>query len=330
MANLPKVSVSELLDAGIHFGHKASRWNPRMAPYIYGTRDDIHIIDLQRSLPLLNLALSQIYETVKNNGEVLFVGSKVQATELVAECAEKCGQFYVNSRWLGGMLTNWPTVSRSIKKLDMIEKKLAEPDLVDKYTKKEIIDLNRKRDRLMRSFAGIRKIGGKPDLIVVIDTNKERLAVSEAKTLNIPIVAVVDTNSNPEGIDFPIPGNDDAIRSIKLYCKLFSEAALAGIEDALSNSGVDIGTAKEIKEAGDFSDVKKLNKPAKVSKAKAPAAKKEASKPTVKTESKAEPQASAKAPAKTATKKASEKVEKKPAASTKARKEEEKSTDKAD
>lgn len=268
MANLPSVGVSDLLDAGIHFGHKASRWNPKMAPYIYGTRDDIHIIDLQQTLPLLNIALNKIYETVKNNGKVLFVGSKVQASELIAEYAEKCGQFYVNHRWLGGMLTNWVTVSKSIKKLDRIEKTLSDPELNLRYTKKEILDLTRKKDRLMRSFSGIRKIGGKPDLIVIIDSNKEHLAILEAKCLNIPIAAVVDTNSDPDSIDFPIPGNDDAIRSIKLYCKLFADAALAGIEDALSDSGVDVGASTEgPEEDKSQGKIKKLEKTAKVSKA---------------------------------------------------------------
>lgn len=269
MANIPSVSVSELLDAGTHFGHKASRWNPKMEPYIYGTRDDIHIIDLQQTLPLLNIALTKIYDTVRNNGKVLFVGSKVQASELIAEYAEKCGQFYVNHRWLGGMLTNWVTISKSIKKLDKIEKTLEDPELNLSYTKKEILDLTRKKDRLMRSFSGIRKIGGKPDLIVIIDSNKEHLAISEARCLNIPIAAIVDTNSNPEDIDFPIPGNDDAIRSIKLYCKLFADAALAGIEDALTDSGVDVGASAEgLEEDGSQGKIKKLEKTAKVSKAK--------------------------------------------------------------
>lgn len=263
MSKLPKVSAAELLDAGIHFGHKASRWNPKMAPYVYGVRDEVHIIDLNHTVPLLEIAMQRIYETVKNNGKVLFVGSKVQASDLVAEYAEKCGQFYVNHRWLGGMLTNWVTVSKSIKKLDKIEKTLADERSVAEYTKKELLDLTRKKDKLLKSFAGIRKIGGKPDLMVVIDTNKEHLAISEARNLNIPIVAIVDTNSDPENIDFPVPGNDDAIRSIKLYCKLFSEAALAGIEDALTDSGVDVGASAEVTDNMKVGDVKKIDKPAK-------------------------------------------------------------------
>ncbi|MGC0371461.1 MAG: hypothetical protein DGJ47_000150 [Rickettsiaceae bacterium] len=277
MSNLPKVSVEQLLDAGIHFGHTISRWNPKMAPYIYGVRDNIHIIDLQQTVPLMNMALKKIYETVKNNGKVLFVGSKVQATELIAEYAEKCGQFYVNNRWLGGMLTNWGTISKSIKKLDHLERILND-DASDKYTKKELLDFTRKREKLLKSLAGIRKIGGKPDLIVIIDTNREHLAINEAVKLGVPVVAVVDSNSNPDGVNFPIPGNDDAIRSIKLYCNAFAEAALAGIQDGLTESGVDAGVAKEVvKEDKTMDGVKKLAKPGKVSKAttesKAPAKK---------------------------------------------------------
>lgn len=268
MSNLPKVSVGDLLDAGIHFGHKTSRWNPKMAPYIYGTRDNIHIIDLQQTVPLMQIALKQIYETVKNNGKVLFVSSKVQATDLVAEYAEKCGQFYVNNRWLGGMLTNWSTISKSIKKIDNIEKILEDEELVTTYTKKEVLDLNRKREKLLKSLAGIRKIGGRPDLIVVIDTNKEHLAITEAVKLNIPVVAVVDSNSDPDSIDYPIPGNDDAIRSIRLYCHLFAESALAGIQDAMTDSGADAGLAKKLVDGDSLDGVKKIEKVAKVSKAK--------------------------------------------------------------
>lgn len=274
MSNLPKISVSDLLDAGIHFGHKTSRWNPKMAPYIYGVRDNIHIIDLQQTAPLMQIALKKIYETVKNNGKVLFVGSKIQASDLIAEYAEKCGQFYVNNRWLGGMMTNWITISKSIKKLDNIEKILNDEESKARYTKKELLDFDRKREKLLKSLAGIRKIGGKPDLIVIIDTNREHLAIQEAVKLNIPVVAVVDSNSDPDNIDFPIPGNDDAIRSIKLYCQLFSDAALAGIQDALADSGVDAKPAQG--EKNDMSEVKKIEKTAKASKSKAANAVKEA------------------------------------------------------
>ncbi len=269
MSNLPKVSVSDLLDAGIHFGHKASRWNPKMEPYIYGIKDNVHIIDLQQTVPLLQIALKKNYETVKNNGKVLFVSSKVQATELIAEYAQKCDQYYINHRWLGGILTNWSTISRSIKKLDSIEKTLGNTEELVNYTKKELLDLTRKKEKLVRSFFGIRNIGGRPDLVVIIDTNKEHLAIKEAVKLNIPIVAVVDSNSDPDNIDFPIPGNDDAIRSIRLYCSLFAEAALAGIQDSLKNSGVDVGASLAAKTEKDLEGVKKIEKTAKVSKAKA-------------------------------------------------------------
>lgn len=284
MSNLPKVSVGDLLDAGIHFGHKTSRWNPKMALYIYGTRDNIHIIDLQQTVPLMQIALKQIYETVKNNGKVLFVSSKVQATDLVAEYAEKCGQFYVNNRWLGGMLTNWTTISKSIKKIDNIEKILEDEELVATYTKKEVLDLNRKREKLLKSLAGIRKIGGRPDLIVVIDTNKEHLAITEAVKLNIPVVAVVDSNSDPDNIDYPIPGNDDAIRSIRLYCHLFAEAALAGIQDAMTDSGADAGIAQKLVDGDSLDGVKKIEKVEKVSKAKTEAAPKKAAAKVTKAE----------------------------------------------
>ena len=269
MSNLPKVSVSDLLDSGIHFGHKASRWNPKMEPYIYGIKDNVHIIDLQQTVPLLQIALKKIYETVKNNGKVLFVSSKVQATELIAEYAQKCDQYYINHRWLGGILTNWSTISRSIKKLDSIEKTLGNTEELVNYTKKELLDLTRKKEKLVRSFFGIRNIGGRPDLVVIIDTNKEHLAIKEAVKLNIPIVAVVDSNSDPDNIDFPIPGNDDAIRSIRLYCSLFAEAALAGIQDSLKNSGVDVGASLAAKSEKCLEGVKKIEKTAKVSKAKA-------------------------------------------------------------
>ncbi len=267
MSNLPKVSVGDLLDAGIHFGHKTSRWNPKMAPYIYGMKDNVHIIDLQQTAPLLQLALQKIYDVVKNNGKVLFVGSKIQASDLVAEYAEKCGQYYVNNRWLGGMMTNWSTISKSIKKIDNIERILEDEEKAASYTKKEILDITRQKEKLLKSLAGIRKINGRPDLIVIIDTNKEHLAIQEAAKLGVPIAAVVDTNSDPDMIDYPIPGNDDAIRSIRLYCSLFADAALAGIQDSLSESGADIGKSEKVsKDSKNMDGVVKLEKTAKVSK----------------------------------------------------------------
>lgn len=276
MKDLPKVTVNDLLDSGVHFGHKTSRWNPKMEPYIYGTKDHVHIIDLRQTVPLMQMALNKIYEVAKSNGKILFVGSKVQASELVMNSAEKCGQFYVNHRWLGGTLTNWSTMSRSIKKLDEIEKILNSEDRHESYTKKELLDLERKKGKLEKSFGGIRKMSGKPDLLVVIDTNKEHLALTEAQKLDIPIVAIVDTNSNPDNISFPIPGNDDAIRSIRLYCDLFADSALVGIKDGLQESGVDVGAAVENvgNDSSESSEaVKKLQKSPKFS--KTPTAKKD-------------------------------------------------------
>lgn len=245
MAKLPKISISNLLDAAVHFGHKTSRWNPKMAPYIYGEREGIHIIDLKQTAGFLNLALNEIYKVVKNQGKVLFVGTKIQAQDIISSYAEQCGQYYVNHRWLGGMVTNWGTVSKSIKRLEELEKKLNDEDQVATYTKKEVLDLTRKKEKLEKAFGGIRNMGGKPDLIVIIDTNKEHIARKEAKVLGIPIVAIVDTNSNPDNLEFPIPGNDDAIRSITYYLEKFSQAALAGIEDSLAESGVDLGGIAE-------------------------------------------------------------------------------------
>jgi small subunit ribosomal protein S2 len=263
--NLPKITIQELLEAGVHYGHKTMRWNPKMAPYIYGTHNDIHIMDLQQTLPMLYSALSAIYNTVKNNGRVLFVGTKIQAGPIVAEEAKRCGQYYVNHRWLGGMLTNFSTVAASIKRLEMLENKmrLAEEDatmaadatnaevgeggegtVVSKrarFTKKELLEIERKADKIERSLGGIRSMGGRPDILFVIDTNKESLALKEAERLGIPVVAIVDSNSNPDGIDYLVPGNDDATRAIRIFCKLVADAVLAGIQDSMVASGVDMG-----------------------------------------------------------------------------------------
>ena len=265
MSKLPNISVRELLDAGVHFGHKTVRWNPKMAPYIYGSRDEVHIIDLQQTAVLMQVALNAIYETVKKNGKVLFVSTKIQASSIIAEYAEKCGQYYVNHRWLGGTLTNWDTVSRSIKKLENIEKILGNEEEIATFTKKEVLELNRDKDKWLKSLGGIRNMGGRPDLIVIIDTNKEHLAIKEAVKLGIPIAAIVDTNSEPDNIDFPIPGNDDAIRSINLYCSLFANAALSGIEEALSASGVDLGESIDRVETN-TQDVVRLKATKKISK----------------------------------------------------------------
>jgi len=245
MSNLPKVSIKDLLDAAVHFGHKTSRWNPKMAPYIYGVRDGVHIIDLNQTAGLLTAALKSVYEVAKNNGRILFVGTKVQATDIISQYAEKCGQYYVNHRWLGGMLTNWGTVSKSIKRLEGLEETIAEEEKEPTLTKKELLDLTRKKDKLVKAFGGIRNMGGKPDIMIIIDTNKEHIARSEADKLGIPIVAVLDTNSDPDNIAFPVPGNDDAIRSITYYCEIFANTVLTGLEESLSASGVDLGSLAE-------------------------------------------------------------------------------------
>jgi small subunit ribosomal protein S2 len=242
MSKLPKVSIKDLLDAAVHFGHKTSRWNPKMAPYIYGMRDGIHIIDLNQTAGLLTAALKAVYEVARSNGRILFVGTKVQASDIVAAYAEKCGQYYVNHRWLGGMLTNWGTVSKSIKTLEGLEEILNDEEKVESHTKKEILELTRKKDKLLKAFGGIRNMGGKPDIIILIDTNKEHIARSEADKLDIPVVGILDTNSDPDNIAYPVPGNDDAIRSITYYCEIFSDTVLSGLEESLSASGVDLGS----------------------------------------------------------------------------------------
>ena len=209
---LPTFTMRQLLEAGVHFGHTTRRWNPRMSPYLFGERNGVHIIDLEQTVPLLHQALSFARQIVSNGGRVLFVGTKRQASERIAEAAQRCGQYYVNHRWLGGMLTNWKTISHSIKRLREIEDRLAEENIG--LTKKELLNLTRERDKLERALGGIKEMGGLPDVLVVIDTNKEHIAVAEARKLGIPVIAVVDSNSDPNGLMFPVPGNDDAIRAI--------------------------------------------------------------------------------------------------------------------
>ena len=243
MSALPDFSMRELIEAGVHFGHKTKRWNPRMAPFIYGTRNDIHIIDLQQTVPMLHRALTAVRSTVAKNGRILFVGTKRQASDEIAEAAKRCGQYYVNQRWMGGMLTNWSTIQNSIRQLRKHEETLADADNSG-LTKKELLQASRQRDKLDRSLGGIRDMGGKPDLLFIIDTNREELAVLEAKKLGIPIVAIIDTNCSVEGIDFPIPGNDDATRAIKLYCKLISDSALAGLKEGVRAEDIDFGNKR--------------------------------------------------------------------------------------
>lgn len=236
---IPQFTISQLLEAGVHFGHRTMRWNPRMAPYLYGSRNGSHIIDLQQTAPLLHQALKVVFDVIKNNGKVLFVGTKRQASDPIAEAAERCGQYYVNHRWLGGMLTNWKTVSGSIKTLRDLEENLESEEL--KFTKKETLNMKRHSEKLRKSLGGIMDMGGKPDLLFIIDTNKESLAMQEAKKLGIPVVAILDSNSNPKGVDYPIPGNDDATRALEFYCKIVSDTVLAGIQESLGAAGVDIG-----------------------------------------------------------------------------------------
>jgi small subunit ribosomal protein S2 len=238
---LPTFTMRQLLEAGVHFGHQSRRWNPKMGPFIFGSRNKIHILDLQQTVPMLYQALKVVRDTVAGGGRVLFVGTKRQASDVVAESAKQCAQFYVNHRWLGGMLTNWKTVSESIKRLRKVEELLGEG--ASGLTKKEVLKLTRERDKLERALGGIKEMGGLPNIIVVIDTNKEELAVQEANKLGIPVVGIVDSNSNPDGITYPIPGNDDALRAINLYCDLFKQAVIDGISVEMSDSGEDLGEA---------------------------------------------------------------------------------------
>ncbi|MBF9022909.1 30S ribosomal protein S2 [Rhodobacterales bacterium FZCC0069] len=240
---LPDFSLRQLLEAGVHFGHQTHRWNPRMAPYIYGDRNGIHILDLTQTVDLLEQALVAVRETVAKGGSILFVGTKRQAQRPIAEAAERCAQYYMNHRWLGGTLTNWQTVSNSIKRLNEIDE--AMQNGIEGLTKKERLGMERDQAKLQASLGGIREMGGLPDLIFVIDVNKEDLAIAEANKLGIPVVAVVDSNCSPAGVDYVIPGNDDAARAISLYCDLISRAALDGMSAQMDASGVDLGAMEE-------------------------------------------------------------------------------------
>jgi small subunit ribosomal protein S2 len=241
---LPDFTMRQLLEAGVHFGHQAHRWNPKMAQYIFGARNNIHIIDLAQTVPMLHRALQAVSDTVAKGGRILFVGTKRQAQDGVAEAAKRSAQYFVNSRWLGGTLTNWKTISASIKRLRHLDEVLASGE-ANSYTKKERLTLQRERDKLDRSLGGIKDMGGLPDLIFVIDTNKEDIAIQEAQRLNIPVAAIVDTNSDPKGITYVVPGNDDAGRAISLYCDLVARAAIEGISRGQGEAGVDIGASVE-------------------------------------------------------------------------------------
>ena len=235
---LPSFTIRQLLEAGVHFGHKTMRRNPKMSKYIYTSRNGVSIIDLNKTANLLHNSLKIVKEIAKNNGRILFVATKKQAIEPIAEAAKRCGQYYVNFRWLGGMLTNWKTVSQSIKTLKKIEEQLADSEIG--FNKKEKLVLERQRTKLEHALGGIKNMGGYPDLVFIIDTYKESLAIAEAKKLGVPIMAILDSNCNPDGITYPIPGNDDSAKSIKLYCRLISDAAIAGIKENMAVAGVDI------------------------------------------------------------------------------------------
>ena len=240
---LPDFSMRQLLEAGVHFGHQTHRWNPKMAPFIYGARNNIHILDLAQTVPLLHNALKVVSDTVARGGRVLFVGTKRQASDIIADAAGRSAQYYVNSRWLGGMMTNWKTISNSIQRLRKLDELLAGDG--SGFTKKELLNLQREREKLDRALGGIKDMGGVPDLMFIVDTNKEGIAIQEAKRLGIPVVAVIDSNCNPDQIDFPIPGNDDAARAISLYCDLIAKAALDGIMRQQGALGIDIGGQAE-------------------------------------------------------------------------------------
>ncbi len=240
---LPEFTMRQLLEAGVHFGHQTRRWNPKMRPYLFGARNEVHVIDLEQTVPLLHQALVALRDVAAGGGRILFVGTKRQASRPIAETARRCGQYYVNHRWLGGMLTNWKAISGSIKTLADLEATLADESAG--LTKKEMLQLVRRRNKLDLALGGIRDMGGVPDVLVVIDTNKEDIAILEARKLGIPVVAIVDSNCDPDLIIHPIPGNDDAIRAINLYCDLFARAVIDGLQVELAASGADIGAAEE-------------------------------------------------------------------------------------
>lgn len=237
--NLPKFTIRQMIEAGVHFGHHARRWNPKMAPFIYGKKDNIHIIDLQKTYLMLYKALATVQEIAANGGKVLFVGTKKQAQEIVKDNALRCGQYYVNYRWLGGMMTNWKTVYKSISRLNKLND-MFEKDETQGYTKKELLGFEKERTKLGLELDGIKTMGGQPDLVFVIDTPKESLAVAEAKKLGIPVIGICDTNADPEAVDLPVPGNDDAIRAISFYSELISSAVLNGMQQQIASSGLKV------------------------------------------------------------------------------------------
>ena len=278
---LPAFTMRQLLEAGVHFGHSTRRWNPKMAPYLFGARNGIHIIDLQQTVPMLHQAMVAVKDVVAAGGRVLFVGTKRQASSRVADAAKRCGQYYVNHRWLGGMMTNWKTISNSIKRLRDLDDQLSGETVG--LTKKELLGLTREQNKLERALGGIKEMGGLPDILIVIDTNKKGIAVAEANKLGIPVVGVIDSNSQPDGITYPVAGNDDAIRAINMYCDLMVGSVLDGIQQEVTTAGGDIGASAE-------GPVESLPKETPEEKAKA-------GKPAAKTEKKAAKPAAKKAPA---------------------------------
>lgn len=241
---MPTFTMRQLLEAGVHFGHHTRRWNPKMKPYIFGDRNGVHIINLEITVPMLHSALKNVRDIVANGGRVLFVGTKRQAADKIAETAARCGQYYVNYRWLGGMLTNWNTISNSIKRLREVEEMLSNQEVKHGLTKKEQLNLSREKEKLEKALGGIKDMGGLPNAMIVIDVMKEANAILEAKRLGIPVFGVVDTNCDPDNVDFLVPGNDDATRAINLYCELFAEAVLDGLQAEITSSGADAGAAE--------------------------------------------------------------------------------------
>ena len=239
---LPTFTMREMLEAGVHFGHSTRRWNPKMEPFIFGARNKTHILDLQQTMPMFHQALQALSDVTSRGGRVLFVGTKRAAAEKIAETARNCGQYYVNHRWLGGMLTNWSTVSQSIRRLRDLEARF-ESGEINQLTKKETLQLTREQEKLERTLGGIKEMGGIPDMLFILDTNKEAIAVQEANRLGIPVVAVVDSNASPDGVDYIVPGNDDAMRAITFYCELVQAAVLDGLQTELMKSGGDAGAA---------------------------------------------------------------------------------------
>ena len=254
----PTFTMRQLLEAGVHFGHHTRRWNPKMAPYIFGKRNNIHIINLEKTVPMLYEALDAIQSIAKNGGKFLFVGTKRSASDLIAQAATNCGQYYVNNRWLGGMLTNWETVSNSIKKLKSLEERI-ESGEINSLTKKERLQIERQKEKLDLNLGGIKNMNGIPDAMFIVDTNKESIAILEANNLNIPVIAICDTNSNPSGVDYPIPGNDDALRAISLYCDLVAASVLKGLESNLEQSGIDVGESEIIAEESLVQEIDQVN-----------------------------------------------------------------------